>query len=197
MKSDMEQPSPSNAPFSQILPPLLMLPLFVMPWDVTGLVYWMMCATAALISLFSLLWSLSGLKKTNPSTGRLPAGKANLRPLLTVAIFAAAVTAGFVVELATSRYADNLATRLQRSCKDRGRCLPAPEGWPVQGKFARSSYGHWTFVYVTNAEQSEFGLWIHRRNENEKCIQGGSALNLSEVISVDCKSDPEVRSHVF
>lgn len=188
---------PSKVSLSQILPPLLLLPLFVTPWDVTGLFYWIICGIAALHALFKLLWSLFRLSKSNPSASSLPAWKTNLQPLLTVAIFASAVVVGFIVEEATSRYAEDLASRLQSSCKERGRCPPTPEGWRVEGKFAHSNYGHWTFVYATNAEQSEFGLWIHKRNENEKCIHGGSTIKLSEVLSVFCKSDPKVSSNLF
>lgn len=194
MEPDTEKPSKSNVSFSQVLPPLLLLPLFVMPWDATGLFYWIICWIAALGALLALLRNLSGLGKSNPSTGRFPAWKTNLRPLLTVAIFATAVAVGFIVEAASSRYTEELASHLQRECKERGRCSPAPEGWRVEGEFARSSHGHWRFTYVTNAEQSEFGLWVYRRNENEKCIHGGSTINLSEVLSVHCRSDPKVPS---
>lgn len=164
----------------QVLPPLLLLPLFVMPWDVTGLVYWIACGIAALISLPNLLGS-------RPLTS-----KASLRPLLTVVLFVAAVATGFVVEEASNRYAEELATHLQHACKTRGRCLLAPEGWRREGKYARSSYGHWTFTYVTNTNQSEFGLWIHMRNEVENCVQGGSAISLQEVGAVFCNSDANV-----
>jgi len=166
---------------SQVLPPLLLLPLFMFPWDLI-LIYWIVCGVAALSAL------------SNLSTKRALGWKENLRSLLTVAIFAAAFATGFVVESASGRYAEELASRLQRECKDQGRCPSAPEGWLMDGKLARSSYGHWTFTYVTNAEQSEFGLWIHMHNEVEKCIHGGSTISLSEVRSLFCKSDPKTPS---
>ena len=197
MKPDTEKPSESNISLSQILPPLLLLPLFVMPWDVTGLFYWIVCGIAALIALFNLLGSLSGLRRPDPTASHLAAWQANLRPLLTIAIFTVAVASGFAVEASTNRYAEELASRLQRSCKEQGRCLPAPEGWRAEGKYAHSDYGHWKFTYVTNADQSEFGLWIYMRNEVEKCIHGGSTINLSEVRSVYCRSDPEVPSSTW
>lgn len=193
VKPDMEKPSISNILLSQILPPLLMLPLFVVPWDLY-LLYWIICGLAALIALSNLLGSLSGLKRSNPSASYLPAWNVNLRSLLTVVIFTVAVAAGFAVERASGRYAEELAARLQRACKERGRCLHAPEGWRAQGNSARSNYGHWSFTYVTNAEQSEFGLWIHMRNEAEKCIHGGSTIPLSEIRSLFCNSDPKAPS---
>lgn len=166
---------------SQVLPPLLMLPLFMFPWDLI-LIYWIVCGIAALSAL------------SNLSARRLLGWKANLRSLLTVTVFAAAVAAGFAIEAASSRYAEELASHLQRACKERGRCLPAPEGWRVQGNLARSNHGHWTFTYVTNAEQSEFGLWVHMHNEVEKCIHGGSAIPLNEIRSLFCNSDPKTPS---
>ncbi len=178
---------------SQILPALLMLPLFVIPWDL-GFLYWIVCGFATLIALFNLLGSLSGLRAPNPSASLIPVWKANLRPLLTIAIFFAAVAVAFAVEAASGRYAEELALRLQSACKERGRCLTVPEGWRMEGKYARSNYGHWTFTYVTNAEQNEFGLWIHMHNEHEKCIHGGSAIRVSEVISLFCNSDPKAPS---
>lgn len=166
---------------SQVLPPLLMLPLFMFPWDLI-LIYWIVCGVAALSAL------------SNLSARRPLRWKANLRSLLTVTIFAAAVAAGYAVEAASSRYAEELTASLQRACKERGRCLAVPEGWRVQGNLARSNHGHWSFTYVTNAEQSEFGLWIHMHNEVEKCIHGGSAIPLSEIRSLFCNSDPKTPS---
>lgn len=187
MQFDQAHPAKSNIRLSRILPPLLLLPLFVTPWDVTGLIYWMICAIAALHALFSL----------RPMFGHRAAWKEFLRPLLTVVIFTAAVAVGFAVEQASSRYAANLAAHLQRACQQQGRCPAVPEGWPVQGKFSRSSYGHWTLVYLTNAGRDEFGLWVHRRNENEVCFHGGSAIELSEVKSLFCNSDTNVPSSRF
>lgn len=187
MNFNRQYPAKSNIRLSRILPPLLLLPLFVTPWDVTGLIYWMICAIAALHALFSL----------RHMSGHCAAWKEFLRPLLTVVIFAAAVAVGFAVEQASKRYAQNLAAQLQRACKEQGRCPAAPEGWQVQGKFARSGYGHWTFVYLTNAGRNEFGLWVHRRNENEICIHGGSTIELSEVRSLFCKGDTNVPSSAF
>jgi len=166
---------------SQVLPPLLMLPLFMFPWDLI-LIYWIVCGMAALSAL------------SNLSARRVLGWKANLRSLLTVTIFAAAVAAGFAVEAASSRYADELTASLQRACKERGRCLAVPEGWRAQRNLARSNHGHWTFTYVTNVEQSEFGLWVHMHNEVEKCIHGGSTIPLSEIRSLFCNSDPKTPS---
>ena len=164
----------------QILPPLFMLPLFVMPWDNPEVIYWLICGIAALISLANLLlWSLSA--------SRRPAWK--VRSQLTVAIFSAAVVVGYVVQAESDRYVKNLASDLQRACKDSGRCLPAPKGWRVEGKIAHANHGHWELAYLTNADKSEFGLWVHRSYENEKCIHGGSTINLSEVLTLFCDSD--------
>lgn len=173
----------------QILPPLFLLPLFAMPWDATTLIYWMACGIAALVSMFSLLFGLFRARPSNSSAGCLPAWRANLRALLAAVIFVAAAATAFAVDAAANRYAADLASRLQGICQAQQRCLPAPEGWRREGKFARSDFGHWTFSYLTNADQSEFGLWIHRRHEDEKCIHGGHRVPLGEVISVDCKGE--------
>lgn len=197
MTSDTEKQSKPPIPFAQILAPMLMLPLFMTPMDVGGLVYWLVCAIAAFISLFILLWRLIRPRKANLSAGSPLVWRVTLRPLLTVIIFAAAVAVGFIVELAASRYAADLVTHLQHACRDKGQCLPAPEGWSVDGKYARSRYGHWAFVYITNTRQSEFGLWIHRRNEDETCVHGGRTIPVSAVFSVYCKSEPGVLSNSF
>lgn len=176
-------------PLGQFLPPLLLLPLFAAPLDATTIIYWMTCAVASFISAFNLLARI----------GKPDAGGWNtaLRPLLTIALYVAAVATAFAVDAAAGRHADALAQALQRTCQERGRCPDAPEGWRVEGKYARATYGHWKFTYVTNAPKNEFGLWIYMRNEDEKCIHGGSTVPLSEKLSVYCKSDPEVRSSSF
>lgn len=197
MESIAPMPTGAKFAFKKILPPLLLLPLWITPWDVGGLIYWMLGAMAALVSLLNLLLLAFKRGGRGVTENYPPFWLVGLRSLLTLAIFCVAVLAGLAVDAAASQHADELARRLQQQCQAQGRCPTVPDGWRVDGKIARSSYGHWKLAYVTNASQSEFGLWVHRRNENEQCVHGGSAVALSRTASVACQHDPNVRSSSY
>ena len=168
-------------PVSQILPPLLLLPLFMAPFDELGIVLWMIGLLAALISILSLLVRMARKEERVYPWETMP------RPLLTILIVSGAFGVGLVVQADSERYAHELVTVLQRACKEQGRCPVAPEGWQLDKRYARgdhrrvrATHGHWSFTYVTNPKRSEFEVWIHKAKEVEKCAHGGSLIALSE-----------------
>lgn len=177
----------------QITPPLLLLPLFDAPWDASGLFWWMIGVPAATVSLFTLLF---GISRTEPGQPTIR-WESMLRPVLTIAIVSGATATGLLVLSNTEQYVGELASSLQRACKDQGRCPVAPRGWRTEGRYGYSTKGHWRLTYVANSSSSEFGLWVGKDRDNELCIHGGSLIALSEIKSVHCKSDPNVPSRAF
>lgn len=180
----------------QVGPPLLLLPLFMAPFNELGLVLWMVGVLAALISVPSLLIMM--VRKG--MGGRLFRWETMTRPLLTILIVSGAFMVGLMVQADSDRYAQKLVAALQRACKEQGRCPDAPEGWQLDARYAqgdhrrvRATHGHWNFTYVTNPERSEFELWIRKAAEVSKCFHGGSSIALSERDSLFCDNDSKLR----
>lgn len=177
----------------QITPPLLLLPLFDASFDVSGLFWWMIGIPAAAISLFTLLLGISRTEAGQPTIR----WETMLRPVLTILIASSAFCVGLLVQSNTEQYVIELASSLQRACKDKGRCPAAPDGWRTEGKFSHSAKGHWRLTYVANSSSSEFGLRVNKGRDNELCIHGGSSIALSEIKSIHCSSDPNVPFRAF
>lgn len=184
----------------QVGPPLLLLPLFMASFDATWLFVWIAGVISVLISAFSLLT----LMVRNDAGGRFFRWETMTRPLLTILIVSGAYGVGLMVQASSERYAKGLVAALQRACKEQGRCPAAPEGWQLDGRYAqgdhrrvRATHGHWSFIYVTNPERSEFELWIRKATEVEKCAHGGSSIVLSERDSLFCVSDTKLPLNSF
>lgn len=174
----------------QVAPPLLLLPLFVASFDVTWLVAWMLGGMAALLSVITLGSRLITAGRSERAFAFKPATMT--RPLLTVLIVPAALAVASLTEANADRYGIQLIAALQHVCKQQGQCPVVPEGWRQQGKYALGKHGHWDFTYVTNPARSEFGLVIHKNWETERCIYGGTSIELIELGSVQCRSDPQL-----
>ena len=171
---------------SQTLPPLLLLPLFVMPLDSPSLILWIISGIAAIYSLLSLLSSLFRLIRKNKTADLPPFWNVYLRSSLTLGLFVAAIGALAVKSSLAERYTTGLVSALQSSCRAQGRCPTEPEGWQRDGRSARSIYGYWHFIYITNDTRDEFALRIIKATENEICVYGGAKVALREVSSVQC-----------
>jgi hypothetical protein len=114
---------------AQVLPPLLLLPLFVMPVEVFTSLYWLVGALAALLSITTLAKVARRPRAGEPARDRMLA----LRPGLTVGIFTVAAIVGFGQGGNDSAAADTFARELARAtraaCLRDGKCPQAPEGW--------------------------------------------------------------------
>jgi hypothetical protein len=176
----------------QAVPPLLLLPLLALSFDAGGLMLWLFGAGAALVSAGRVLMNLPlGAWKSAWSWESM------LRPCLTLAIVAVAVVTANVRERRSAQAVVDLVAALQAACRSEDRCPAAPSGWAVAEKYARSEAGNWRLTYVTGAGGAEYGLWINKGRENELCIHGGKAMDVTEVKSIHCRSDEKVRSRAF
>ena len=114
---------------AQVLPPLLLLPLFVMPVEVFTSLYWMAGFVAALLSVVTLSRLSAKPKAGAPAKDRSRA----LRPALTLVIFAAAAFVGFRQGAGDSAAADafarDAAREVRAACVRDGKCPEAPSGW--------------------------------------------------------------------
>ena len=180
-------------PASQILPPLLLLPLFMVPFDEGGIVLWMIGLLAVLISTLSLLVRMARREERVYPWETMP------RPLLTILIVCGAFGVGLLVQADSKRYVQELAAALQRACMEQARCPDAPDGWQLDERYApgdhrriRTTRGHWHLTYITSPERDEFELWIRKATEVEICIHGGRLITISERDSLFCASNSKL-----
>lgn len=178
----------------KIAPPLIfVLPLCVMPWDSTTLVWWVGCGTAAVISLGSLVVALRKLSRHD-------AGKpsqrdrllATLRPALTIGLFLLAVVVLNVVENRAARQSDAMLAAIIDQCKQTG-CPDAPQEWSHDDTKAWQQVGYWKLTYRARSagggrEGKEFLLTVTKRTEDEECYVVGRNGLISHTHSVQCSS---------
>jgi hypothetical protein len=114
---------------AQVLPPLLLLPLFVMPAEVITSLYWLAGFVAALISITTLVKVARKPNAGEPARDWIRA----LRPALTLGIFTVAATFGLEQGKDDSAAADTFAREVARAtratCVRDGKCPLAPAGW--------------------------------------------------------------------
>lgn len=173
----------TSALVAQVIPPALLLVLFIAPWDAAWLGFWMAGALAATLSALGLTVRLA-MKRTG-GTEPLFEWRTMTRPVLTIAIVAAAAAMAALFEAEAARYADVLIAQLQQSCKARTRCPAAPEGWTTSHGHAFNRHGRWSFTYLTDASRTQFALFVHKRSEQELCIYG-SAQGVVRFTALQC-----------
>ncbi len=169
-------PTPSSRA-AQIVPPLLLLPLLIMPVDVHTLMLWLIGGIAALISIVTL--SLALLAPTLRHKA--------LRPFLTLVFFLMAAATAATVEALSERSSRRLVAELQETCNANGRCPDTLPGWEnASGTSSRRDF-HWKYTYAPMDQNRGFALIIAMRYEAERCVSGGVGVPVQETASVQCR----------
>ena len=162
---------------AQIIPPLLLLPLLILPVDVHTLMLWLIGGIAALISMVTL--SLALISPTRRHNA--------LRPFLTLLFFLLAVATAATVEALSERSSSRLIAELQETCNVNGRCPDTMAGWRnVSGTSSRRDF-HWKYTYAPTDQYRGFALVIAMRYEAERCVSGGVGVPVQETTSVQCR----------
>lgn len=161
----------------QILPPMLLLPLFSTPFDIFVSLYWFIGGIAAIVSLTSLGNSFSG-------------GDANefrlrqLRPALTLLVFVAAASYMARTSAQLERKADaigrEVAAQMQHECQRLKKCPQAPAGWTIEHQRVFLPLEFMQLAYTTTDAQSRFTIRVFHRMEDELVIEGGVFGQLRE-----------------
>ena len=168
----------------QLVPPLLLLPLFGMPWDIGTSLFWLVGGVAACVSVAKLSRIRSARAPEQP-----PVWHVGLRPGLTVALFGAALVTMIVVSAGLETEVDQLgralASEMQATCTRQATCLPIPPGsdWiTIENHRAVKRVKSMSVEYRTDPAGSEFTVRIRHRMEDELRIHGGVGRTLKEEI---------------
>lgn len=169
----------------QLIPPLLLLPLFGMPWDIGTSLFWLGGGVAACLSAVKL----SQIRSARAPKQR-PIWHVALRPGLTVALFGAALATMTVISSGLETEVDQLgralASEMQATCTRQAKCLPIPPGpdWvKIDDNRALKRVKFMSVEYRTNPAGTEFTVRIRHRMEDELRIHGGVGSTLKEEIS--------------
>jgi hypothetical protein len=165
---------------AQVLPPLLLLPLFVMPVEVFTSLYWMAGAGAALISIMALARMARRWRAGEPPRDWIPA----LRPGLTVGIFTVAAIVGFRQggddSAAADAFARELARAARAACLRDAKCPQAPEGWnPKPGDRIIRAVSNRRVEY-RRPEDGIFLITVRHPLETSLEIRGGVSKEIEE-----------------
>ena len=191
--------------FSILFPPLSLIFLAWVPWDMPTTIFWAPAMIAVIFSVFSigirLLIALARkLKKQEPAI--IPLWIRLIRPLLVVCVV---VGARYIVSLSLKSadvYAVETAKRIQLSCNENSICPKAIQGWQrsdsesmnchiIYGKYGTK----YPIYYSTNDDQTEFTFSVRHNIDEMLSIKGGVDKQLiakrsvcGNVIDVDIKT---------
>ena len=155
----------------RLLPPLLLLPLFVMPFDVMTAMVWFIGGIAA-------LYSIAGLLKKQERRNKI-------RPGLTLIIF----STGFVYMLNhTAAVRDEIdamarqsAQAAQAGCNDAGTCPDLPPGWQDTCRAIEAMRA----CYRLSDDNKLFSISIRYHIDSYRVIEGGVDTPLREEVFFD------------
>lgn len=161
----------------QVLPPMLLLPLFVTPFDIFVSLYWFAGGIAALISFWQLLKSFF---TRAAEVNRLR----RLRSALTLLVFASAATYMTItshhLERKVNAIGREVAKRIQDECIRMKQCPQAPDGWRTENQRVFLPVDFMQLAYFVTDENTRFTIRVIYRMEDELVIEGGVSNVLRE-----------------
>ena len=165
-----------------ILPPLLLLPLAAIPFDLPTGIFWVIGVIAALVSFCHIVYQI-GRKRwaTIFSRHYVLDGKTLLRPFLTIAVMVLAFTSYKVSENAARTYALKVAEQVQSTCIKTGECPSEMPGWIRHGSAYVSTAGtlvRFAVYYNSTEDRKAFALAVRWNIDSRFVVTGGVTSNL-------------------
>ena len=154
----------------QIVPPLLMLGMFVITTNGTSLVFLVgLLVLPVLVSLISFIARLIFYKKRKYYL---------VRPALTIAVFALVlVIADWTYKAALDQTVSE-ARIIHRQCNENAACPENPAGWRIDGSsISRSDLGFWLkYTALYSYHQQRFNIRLYRGPDLGDNVTGGVNL---------------------
>ena len=158
-----------------LIPPALLLPLFLVPVGVGSAIFWVVGVVAWAVSLVGLardLWR-------NARRRARPIGRGNIRQVLVLLIVTGAFLNARMGLGAARRYGRGVAEQVEAICQAQGRCPDKPIGWPEQADGRRSitTIGRfaWRYhlVYLVAPDRQTFRVWLRLNIDSHLEFSGG------------------------
>ena len=154
----------------RIAPPLLLLPLFIIPFDIFTSLIWLACGIAVVVSLYNLC------KRGNVNR--------KVRPALTIIIFFSAAIYMFNHTANVQNEIDNLAfataSIVQATCNSEGACPEPPLGWQMDRGRACTRVEFMRACYNRYEDNLKFMIRVQHSMGNELLIRGGVNIELQK-----------------
>lgn len=154
----------------RIAPPLLLLPLFVIPFDIFTSLIWLVCGIAAVFSIYNLFKKRAAIR--------------NIRPALTIIIFFSAAIYMFNHTANVHNEIDNLAfataSVVQATCNSERVCPEPPPGWQMDRGRACTKVKFMRACYHRYEDDLRFMIRVQHSMGSELLIRGGVNIELLE-----------------
>ncbi len=155
---------------TKLVPPLLLLPLFIIPFDIFTSLLWLVCGIAAVVSLYNLCKRADINRK--------------IRPILTIIIFFSAAIYMFNHTANVQNEIDNLALAtasiVRATCDSEGACPEQPPDWIIDRGRACTKVEFMRACYHRYEDNLKFMIRVQHSMGNELLIRGGVNIDLQK-----------------
>jgi len=172
-----------------VIPPLILLPLVSIPFDLPTGFFWLIGGVAMFVSFCHIVYKI-GQKgwATIFSRQYTLEYKTLLRPLLTIVVMLVAFTSSKVSGNAARSHALKIAEQVQSTCIKAGECPGEMPGWPKHGSAYVISAGtlmRFPIYYEPAEDRKDFRLFVRWSIDSRFVVTGGvnSKLKSEEVRS--------------
>lgn len=178
---------------SIIIPPLFILPLIWISWDIVAIILWYPAIVAFIWSVISII--VRAIKTIIRHRKKLPAIKYQrtqfIRPILTIVVYLCVIGVVRLSIRSADDYGIKIAKQIQAQCKEQGICLNKIDGWVDVGENARAmsyifygKYGTKYFLrYYINDDKNEFTIDVKHNIDESFYIKGGVNKKLKATFS--------------
>lgn len=156
-----------------IFPPLLLLPLAAIPFDITTSIFWFPAFVSAAVSLFH---SCSWCYRYFSSSGKPFSKKKFVRPLTTLTIFVIAVLSVELSKIPAKEYVMREAERIQAECRRNGECPEMEDAFP-SGLAMKGYLAKYRILYFMYGK--DFVLAVRYNIDEGFAVSGGVNKKIS------------------
>ena len=160
-----------------VAPPLILLPLVIIPFDLLIFPFWLIGIVAMLISFWHIVYQLGRQYRAAIHSRKYGLdGKELLRPCLTIAVMLMAFISLLVSWNTVRAYALRVAEEVHSICIKRGECPEDMPGWTKDGSKYVSSAGplmRFPVFYRPTEDRKAFTVYVRWHIDSQLVVTGG------------------------
>lgn len=165
----------------QVLPPLLILPLAIMPPDLPMAILWIIGLLACVVSVINLIRMLIRSRRLGRSVFW-----PSVRPILTIFFMLLAFISIQVSRAQATDFGRNAAQDIQRRCHAEKACPASISGWdPRRDAFASETYSgalaKYRVLYHVSSDRRQFNILVRYDLGSGLVFTGGVNEELREL----------------
>ena len=160
-----------------VAPPLMLLPLVVIPFDLLLFPFWGIGIVAMLVSFWHIVYQMGRKYRAAIHSRQYGVdGKGLLRPFLTIAVMLIAFVSLSVSWNTVRAYALKVAEEVQLICIKKGECPEDIPGWTKDGSKYVSFAGplmRFPVFYRPTEDRKAFALYVRWHIDSQLVVTGG------------------------